>query len=110
MGMSKTENYSTKELAISAYAKALAHPARIAIIHYLLNKKQCVCGDIVEELPIAQATVSQHLKELKKIGLIKGTLSGPKTCYCINMDVWQNVEKEFTSLFKAIEKHKIKCC
>jgi predicted transcriptional regulator len=90
--------------------KHLAHPARIAIIHYLLNKKECVCGDIVEELPIAQATVSQHLKELKKIGLIKGTLSGPKTCYCINMDVWQKVEKEFTSLFKAIEKHKIKCC
>ncbi|MFP5471058.1 MAG: ArsR/SmtB family transcription factor [Bacteroidia bacterium] len=110
MGMSKTDNYSTKELNISSYAKALAHPARIAIIHYLLNKKECVCGDIVDELPIAQATVSQHLKELKKIELIKGMINGPKTCYCLNMDVWQKVEKEFTALFKAIEKHKIKCC
>lgn len=110
MGTTKTETYSDKDLRLSLYAKALAHPARITIIHYLLNKKECVCGDIVDELPIAQATVSQHLKELKKAGLIQGTINGPKTCYCINMDVWQKVEKEFSTLFKAIEKHKIKCC
>jgi predicted transcriptional regulator len=110
MGTTKTATYNDKDLRLSVYAKALAHPARIAIIYYLLNKKECVCGDIVEELPIAQATVSQHLKELKKAGLIQGTINGPKTCYCLNVDAWKTVEKDFLSLFKAIEKHKMKCC
>lgn len=110
MGTTKTDKYTAQQLGLSLYAKALAHPARLAIINYLLEKKDCVCGDIVEELPIAQATVSQHLKELKKAGLIQGTIQGPKTCYCLNVDVWQNAQTEFNALFASIERHKTTCC
>lgn len=99
MGQSKASlfRYSTNEL--SEFAKALAHPARIAIIEHLLTSPDCICGDIVKSLPLSQSTVSQHLKELKRIGLIKGAIDGPKVCYCIDADNWNKMKLAFTSLF-----------
>src|SRR6187549_1196167 len=90
MGLTKVEEFTVKDNKIAAYAKALAHPARVAIIHMLLKKQTCQCGDIVEELPLSQSTVSQHLKELKNAGLIKGEIEGVKTCYCIDIKEWEN--------------------
>ena len=81
MGLAKLEDFTIRENKIALFAKALAHPARIAIIQLLLKKQTCYCGDIVEELPLSQSTVSQHLKELKNAGIIKGTIEGAKICY-----------------------------
>jgi DNA-binding transcriptional ArsR family regulator len=88
MGLTKSEEFTIKENKIAAYAKALAHPARVAILQLLIKKNACICGDIVEELPLSQSTVSQHLKELKAAGLIKGDIEGKKVCYCINETEW----------------------
>jgi DNA-binding transcriptional ArsR family regulator len=84
MGTTKTANYSPIDLRVAAYAKALAHPARVAILNLLIRKGVCMCGDIVDELPLAQSTVSQHLRELKDAGLIQGNIDGPSVCYCVN--------------------------
>lgn len=100
MGASKTEAYSAKEVTLAKYAKALSHPARVAILHLLLKKQACVCGDIVDELPIAQSTVSQHLKELKAAGLIKGEIDGVSTCYCIDEKEWAKASAVLTELLK----------
>lgn len=84
MGISKSNEFSIKENKLAKYAKALGHPARIAILQFLARKQSCLCGDIVEGLPLSQSTVSQHLKELKEAGLIKGEIVRVKVCYCIN--------------------------
>ena len=102
--------YSTQDLEITKYAKALAHPARVAILQLLLKRQTCICGDIVDELPIAQSTVSQHLKELKKAGLIKGEIEGVSTCYCINESTWTQAKSILGDLFKKQPIPKIKCC
>ena len=94
-------SYSTKEEHIAQFAKALAHPARVAIITLLLKKQTCICGDIVDELPLSQSTVSQHLKELKAVGIIKGEITGVKTCYCINETNWNKIGKLFEGLFNT---------
>lgn len=99
MGISKSAAFSQAENNIARLAKALAHPARVAIIQYLLEKKSCHCGGLVEELPLSQATVSQHLKELKQAGLIKGEIERPRMCYCINESAWQEAGGLFASLF-----------
>jgi DNA-binding transcriptional ArsR family regulator len=101
--------YSNKEEQIAMIAKALGHPARVAIIMMLLKKQTCICGDIVEELPLSQSTVSQHLKELKEAGLIKGEISGVKTCYCIDENKWNKIGKLFETLFNTPYDPK-KCC
>ena len=101
--------YSNKEAQIAGYAKALAHPARVAIIQLLLKKQTCICGAIVEELPLSQSTVSQHLKELKLAGLIKGDITGVKTCYCIDKVEWNKAKKLLTGLFSMTFK-KENCC
>jgi DNA-binding transcriptional ArsR family regulator len=108
MGLSKTEGFSSSQLELSALAKALAHPARIAILQVLAQKKGCICSDIVEELPLSQSTVSQHLKELKNAGLIKGNIEGPSICYCIDAKVWLKSEKMMIDLFKKIKSNN--CC
>lgn len=108
MGVSKTDSFSDKQNAIAAMAKALGHPARIAIIEFLAKSKSCVCGDIVEELPLAQATVSQHLKELKNAGLIKGNIEGTSVCYCIDEKGLEKLQNYFALLSDKIEKKK--CC
>ena len=84
MGATKSEEFTLKDNRIANYAKALAHPARVAILNLLIKKQACICGDIVDELPLSQSTVSQHLKELKEAGLISGEIEGVKVCYCIN--------------------------
>jgi DNA-binding transcriptional ArsR family regulator len=108
MGATKTYHFSTKENTIAGYAKALAHPARVAILQFLAKQPSCICGDIVEELPLSQSTVSQHLKELKSAGLIKGDIDGAKVCYCIDEKQWKVAQVALTGLF---DKYKSgKCC
>ena len=101
MGLSKNEEFTIKDNRIAAYAKAFAHPARIAILKLLLKKQNCVCGTIVDELPLSQSTVSQHLKELKNSGLIKGEIEGPRTCYCIDKEEWNQANKYLMELFTS---------
>jgi len=101
--------YSEKDEQIALLAKAMGHPARVAIIRLLLKKQTCICGDIVDELPLSQSTVSQHLKELKEAGLIQGEITGVKTCYCINEVKWKKIGKLFDGLFNTNYKAKT-CC
>lgn len=110
MGASKIINYSEEELLIAKYAKALSHPARVAIISLLLQKQSCVCGDIVEDLPIAQSTVSQHLKELKASGLIKGNIDGASICYCVDTDVLQKANNILSKVLGASIQIQTTCC
>lgn len=105
MAYSKAEQFSATEIEMANMAKAIAHPARIAILKYLAEKNECICGDLVEVLPLSQSTVSQHLKALKDAGLISGNIDGPKMCYCLNIGVCQNAWTMLSSLFKNI-----KCC
>lgn len=87
MAQQKREEFSEEERRLAELAKAISHPARIAILRVLAQHKSCICGEIVDVLPLAQATVSQHLKELKNVGLVKGTIDGPRSCYCLNPEV-----------------------
>lgn len=109
MATAKVEEFTVKDNKIALYAKALAHPARVAILQLLLKKQTCICGDIVDELPLSQSTVSQHLKELKEAGLIKGEIEGKKVCYCINEEEWDNAKNYMGSFFKPIANNG-KCC
>ena len=103
MGVTKTQNYTEEQNELAQLSKAFSHPARIAIIQHLLKTRQCINGDLVEELELAQATVSQHLKELKNIGLIQGTVEGTSMNYCINPEVWRNMRTQFEAIFSAFE-------
>ena len=96
MGLSKKEAFSARHNKIADLAKALAHPARIAILEFLAKQDACICGDIVNELPLSQATVSQHLAELKRAGLINGDIEGPRVCYCINTKAWADAKHLLT--------------
>ncbi len=98
MGITKTEEFTSQQNAIAALAKAIGHPARVAILELLISRDNCICNDIVDELPLAQATVSQHLKELKNAGIIKGTISGKSICYCIDTAHLQNLQNFLTHL------------
>ncbi len=109
MGTAKTEEFTVKDNKIAKYTKALAHPARVAILQLLIKKQACVCGDIVNELPLSQSTVSQHLKELKDAGLIKGDIDGSKICYCIDEKEWNTAKKYLTTFFEAYV-NKNECC
>ncbi|MDZ4757494.1 MAG: metalloregulator ArsR/SmtB family transcription factor [Bacteroidota bacterium] len=110
MGISKTENFTKKQNDTAVLLKALAHPARIAIVEYLIKVDACICGDIVNELPLAQATVSQHLRELKTAGIIKGTIEGNAICYCIDGKVWDKIQVFFAGVSTKLEKKNNKCC
>ena len=110
MGLSKTEQFTEEEILIARYAKALGHPARIAILRVLLERKACICGDIVDELPLSQSTVSQHLKELKEAGLIQGDIDGKKVCYCINEQVWKQAQETLGVLFQSYTSCDSSCC
>jgi DNA-binding transcriptional ArsR family regulator len=109
MGATKTEEFTPKDNKMAAYAKALAHPARIAILQLLIKKQACICGDIVDELPLSQSTVSQHLKELKEAGLVKGEIEGVKVCYCIDAKEWENAHRYMMGFFSSYQKFKA-CC
>lgn len=108
MGITKTEEFTVKDNKIAKYAKALAHPARVAILQVLIKRQACICGDIVDELPLSQSTVSQHLKELKDSGLIKGDTDGVKVCYCIDEKEWENAKTYLSSFFHAYTGN-VKC-
>lgn len=110
MGISKTSVFSESQNNLAMTFKALSHPARIAIIEHLLKVKSCICGDIVNELPLAQATVSQHLKELKNAGIIKGNIEGNSICYCINPDKITFIKEYVNNIYQSIVKHKNHCC
>jgi len=108
MGLTKTEEFTLEQNELAAMAKAIAHPARIAILQFLVQQKSCVCGDIVDELPLSQSTVSQHLQELKKVGLIQGSIDGPRICYCIEPKAWHRLKTSLNELLESFED--TSCC
>ena len=101
---SKKELFDDNDIVLADYAKAMSHPARIKILEYLINLDICSCGEIVDRLPLSQATVSQHLKELKRVGLIQGEIEGPKVCYCVNKETIKKAKYLFDLLFDKV------CC
>jgi DNA-binding transcriptional ArsR family regulator len=111
MGISKTEIFTDRQNRIAALAKGLGHPARVAILEHLFKINACVCGDLVQEIGLAQPTISQHLKELKNLGLIKGNVEGASVCYCIDRDNWKGMKEVvfgFLNIDKAISNPS--CC
>jgi len=109
MGLTKSEIFTEKQNRLANMMKALAHPARIAIIQHLVKIDTCICGDLVEELGLAQPTISQHLRELKNIGLIQGTIEGTSVCYCIDPKVWKQFKVSFETFFANFNASE-KCC
>ena len=109
MGLTKSEIFSVEQNHLAQLLKAVAQPARIAILQEMMKANTCICGDLVTELGLAQATISQHLKELKNAGLIKGTIEGASVCYCINPETWKLLEKEIGNFLSAV-KTTNSCC
>ncbi|MGB5370481.1 MAG: metalloregulator ArsR/SmtB family transcription factor [Flavobacteriaceae bacterium] len=107
MGLTKTEIFSDEQNRLAVLFKVLAHPARIAILEYISGQNTCICNDIVDEIGLAQPTVSQHLKELKSIGLIQGEIEGKSICYCIDLENWKALQQRLNGFF---DKTKLKCC
>lgn len=107
MGATKSFEFTVKHNTLAKYAKALAHPARIAILQLLAKRNACICGDIVDEIPLSQSTVSQHLKELKAAGLIKGDIEGASVCYCIDEKEWKVAQQSLNKLFDSFSGN---CC
>ena len=110
MAQNKKEEFSKKQNEIADFANAISHPARVAILKEIAKNETCICGEIVEVLPLAQSTVSQHLKELLKAGLITGTVDGVKSCYCINWNTFERFEKTFNEFFAKTNSNNPKCC
>lgn len=109
MGITKSNLFTEEQNELAVLAKAFAHPARIAILEHLLKSNQCINSDLVNELGLAQATISQHLKELKQIGLIEGSVEGTSMCYCINTEVWNLVKTRMENLFDRHDPE-ANCC
>lgn len=107
MGISKSDFFSEEQNDLANLFKAMSHPARIAIIQFLLSVDSCICGDIVNELPLAQPTISQHLKELKNANIIQGTIEGKSICYCLNPNTIDKIQSYFAEISTKLEK---KCC
>lgn len=110
MGITKTINFTTKQNTIALLIKALGHPARIAIVEYLLKVNSCICGDIVNEIPLSQPTISQHLKELKNAGIIKGSIEGNTICYCLDKNTIEKLKSYFTNFSSKLSANKNDCC
>jgi ArsR family transcriptional regulator len=110
MGATKTDNFTEAQNEVSIMMKALGHPARIAIMEYLIKVDACICGDIVNELPLSQPTVSQHLKELKSAGLIKGNIEGNAICYCVEKSAVQRLQQYFGAISIQLENKDNPCC
>lgn len=109
MGTTKSDIFNEKQNRLASILKALAHPARIAILEHIIKQDACICNDLVNELGLAQATISQHLKELKNIGIIKGNIEGTSVCYCIDDLVWQEIKTELNTFF-TLELKTSNCC
>lgn len=110
MGTTKTEHYTKEQNDLAIIFKALGHPARIAIVDYLIKVNACICSDIVNELPLAQATVSQHLRELKNAGIIKGSIEGNAICYCLDEKIIEHIQNHFKSISHQLTNKKAICC
>ena len=110
MGVTKTELFTVNQNQLANWARVLGHPARIAILQYLLKQDTCVCGSLVDELGLAQATISQHLRELKDAGLITGTVEGTSVCYCIEPKAWAKAHAAFDKLFNTYKPMGSNCC
>ncbi|MBL7951302.1 MAG: winged helix-turn-helix transcriptional regulator [Flavobacteriales bacterium] len=110
MGQAKLEEFTVRDNRVARYAKALAHPARVAILRFLAQRKSCVCGDIVDELPLSQSTVSQHLKELKEAGLIHGEIEGARVCYCIAPKEWKLAKRHLSQFMETFDGTEDGCC
>ena len=110
MAVSKREEFAPKDQKVAELAKALAHPARVAIVRELARRGTCVCGALVDVLPLAQSTVSQHLKELKEAGIIKGEVEGARSCYCIDWDKLKDVWVIFHGIFSEMERNRVENC
>ena len=110
MGATKTDFYTDSQNELAILTKALGHPARVAIIEHILKVDSCICGDIVNELPLSQPTVSNHLKELKNAGLIKGSIEGNTICYCIDENGFEKFKSFFQNIQIHIQKKKTDCC
>ena len=109
MGLTKSELYTEQQNKIASYAKVLGHPARVAILQYLFQQNKCVCGDLVDEIGLSQPTISQHLKELKQMGLIQGTIRGTSVCYCIHTEHWQEMRHHLNGLLNQTENYQPNC-
>ena len=109
MGLTKTEIFTEEQNRLAVMLKAIAHPARIAILEQIIKSNACICGDLVSELGLAQPTISQHLKELKNAGLIQGTIEGVSVCYCINPTVWNELQNQLGGFFNSYSV-KAGCC
>lgn len=109
MGLTKAQIFTNEQNKLANLFKVLGHPARIAILQYIVNQNACICNDLVAELGLAQATISQHLKELKAVGIIKGTIEGKSVCYCIDTVVWQSIQQEL-NLFFGKHISDAQCC
>jgi predicted transcriptional regulator len=107
MGLTKTQIFTKTQNDLATLCKVLGHPARIAILQYVSSQQSCICNDLVEEIGLAQATISQHLKELKTINLIQGEIEGKKMCYCININQWNIVKEQLDIFFKTTKQN---CC
>lgn len=110
MGTTKTELFTTSQNQLATWARVLGHPARVAILQHMLKQNSCICGGLVEELGLAQATISQHLRELKDAGLIKGTVEGTSVCYCIEQKTWSKAQTAFNTLFNKYQPLGSDCC
>ena len=110
MGLTKTEIFTEEQNTIAMIAKALGHPARVAILQHLIKINSCICGDLVDEIGLAQPTISQHLKELKHLGLIKGNVEGTSVCYCINTENWAKMKETMLQFLNQDISNKEDCC
>ncbi len=110
MGLVKSEIFSEVQNQLASFAKAFGHPARVAILQHLFKINACICGDLVNEIGLAQPTISQHLKELKNLGLIKGSIEGTSVCYCINTEVWGEMKTVMTAFLDQDLNKPSDCC
>ncbi len=110
MGLAKTEIFTEKQNKIALFAKAFSHPARVAILQHLFKINTCICGDLVEVIGLAQPTISQHLKELKLLGLIKGSIEGTSVCYCIDLENWTKMKAVMNKFLNQDLEINNSCC
>ena len=109
MGLTRTDNYTSEQVNLAQLLKVLGHPARIAIVQSIIRTNKCICGDLVTEIGLAQSTISQHLKELKSVGIIQGTIEGTSVCYCINVETWDRLKFSMNELLNAVDANP-NCC
>lgn len=111
MAINKSTSFSESHQELAAFGKAISHPARVVILKFIAEQNSCICGDIVEILPLAQSTVSQHLKELQQAGLIRGSIEGPKTCYCVDFENYERLTQKLRSFLDEISTiNQVKYC